>query len=123
MQARNPSYPHLFEPGMIGNLNIRNRIVKAPTSTGMSNADGTVTDRLTRHYQSQACGGVGLLIVEYAYIDDIASKSAHCQLGISSLDHISGLAWLADVIKEKGARAGIQILRAAYRISRTIFVS
>jgi 2,4-dienoyl-CoA reductase-like NADH-dependent reductase (Old Yellow Enzyme family)/thioredoxin reductase len=109
MQARNPNYPHLFEPGKIGHLDIRNRIVKAPTSTGMSNADGTVNDRLIRHYQSQASGGGGLLIVEYAYIDDIASKSAHCQLGISTLDHISGLAWLADVIKEKGARAAIQI--------------
>jgi 2,4-dienoyl-CoA reductase-like NADH-dependent reductase (Old Yellow Enzyme family)/thioredoxin reductase len=102
-------FPHLFTPGRIGRLEIPNRIVKAPTSSGLSNKDGTVTERLIRHYQAQAAGGVGLLIVEYAFIDEDASKSAHCQLGISTDDHISGLAWLADVIKDEGARAAIQL--------------
>ncbi len=102
-------YEKLFTPGNIGSLEIPNRIVKAPTSTGMSNMDGTVSDRLFRHYQNIARGGVGLLIVEYAYVDEIASKSAHCQLGISSNEHITGLSWLAEMIKGEGARAGIQI--------------
>lgn len=102
-------FKRLFTPGRIGSLEIPNRIVKAPTSTGMSNMDGTVSERLFRHYRNIAKGGVGLLIVEYAYVDDIASKSAHCQLGISSNEHITGLAWLADMIKNEGARAGIQI--------------
>ena len=90
-------------------VRLSNRIVKAPTSTGMSNKDGTVSERLIRHYREQASGGVGLLVVEYAFIDEDASKSAHCQLGISTDDHISGLAWLAEVIKEQGARAAIQL--------------
>lgn len=102
-------FPLLFTPGRIGRLDIPNRIVKAPTSTGMSNKDGTVSERLIRHYREQASGGVGLLVVEYAFIDEDASKSAHCQLGISTDDHISGLAWLAEVIKEQGARAAIQL--------------
>lgn len=105
----NAHFPKLFTPGRIGRLEIPNRIVKAPTSSGLSNRDGTVTERLLRHYQAQAAGGVGLLIVEYAYIDEEASKSAHCQVGISTDDHISGLAWLADAIKEEGARAAIQL--------------
>jgi len=102
-------FPKLFEPGMIGNLEIKNRILKAPQSTGMSHPDGSVSERLIRYYRDQARGGCGLVVVEYAYVDDIASKSAHCQLGICSEDHIPGLAWLADVIKDNGARAGIQI--------------
>jgi 2,4-dienoyl-CoA reductase-like NADH-dependent reductase (Old Yellow Enzyme family) len=102
-------FSRLFTPGRIGTLDIPNRIVKAPTSTGMSNMDGSVSERLFRHYRNIAKGGVGLLIVEYAYIDDIASKSAHCQLGISSNEHISGLSWLAEMIKGEGARAGIQL--------------
>ncbi len=107
--ARNPHFPRLFTPGRIGRLTIDNRIVKAPTSTGMSNKDGTVSERLFRHYREQAAGGVGLLIVEYAFVDDDASKSAHCQLGISTDEHISGLAWLAGMIKDQGARAAIQL--------------
>ncbi|MGI6685242.1 MAG: FAD-dependent oxidoreductase [Bacillota bacterium] len=102
-------FPHLFSPAKIGNLEIKNRIVKAPQSTGLSNMDGSVSERLIRHYRELARGGTGLVIVEYAYVDNIASKSAHCQLGISDKEHIPGLGWLADVIKDNGARAGIQI--------------
>lgn len=102
-------FPHLFSPAKIGNLEIKNRVVKAPQSTGLSNMDGSVSERLIRHYRQLAKGGTGLIIVEYAFVDNIASKSAHCQLGISNKEHIPGLGWLADVIKDNGAAAGIQI--------------
>ncbi len=102
-------FPNLFTPFKIGNLTIKNRIVKSPTTTGLSNLDGTVTQRLVRHYAELAKGGTGLVIVEYAYVDNIASKSCHCQLGITSHEHIAGLGWLADTIKNNGAKACIQI--------------
>ncbi|MCD6256833.1 FAD-dependent oxidoreductase [Candidatus Aerophobetes bacterium] len=102
-------FPNLFTPGKIGTLEVKNRIIKAPQSTGMSNVDGSVSERLIRHYRELARGGAGLIIVEYAYVDKIASKSAHCQLGICDNEHIPGLAWLADTIKDNGAKAGIQI--------------
>lgn len=102
-------FPNLFTPGKIGTLEVKNRIIKAPQSTGMSNIDGSVSERLIRHYRELARGGAGLIIVEYAYVDKIASKSAHCQLGICDNEHIPGLAWLADTIKDNGAKAGIQI--------------
>lgn len=102
-------FPNLFSPAKIGTLEIKNRVCKAPQSTGFSNMDGSVTERLIRHYRELAKGGAGLIIVEYAYVDKIASKSAHCQLGIADKEHIPGLGWLADVIKDNGARAGIQI--------------
>lgn len=102
-------YPHLFEHGKIHNLTIKNRIMKAPQSSGMSNMDGTVSERLIRYYRQQAAGGAGVIIVEYAYVDDIGAKSAHCHLGISSNEHIPGLTWLAENIKEQGAIPAIQI--------------
>ena len=42
-------------------------------------------------------------------MDDIGAKSAHCHLGISSNEHIPGLAWLAENIREQGAVPAIQI--------------
>ena len=75
----------------------------------MSNMDGTVSERLVRYYRDQAAGGAGLIVVEYAYVDDIGAKSAHCHLGISSNEHIPGLAWLAENIREMGSVPGIQI--------------
>lgn len=102
-------FPHLFTPGKIGSLTLKNRILKAPQSSGMSNMDGTVSERLVRYYRDQAAGGAGCIVVEYAYVDDIGAKSAHCHLGISSNEHIPGLAWLAENIREMGAVPGIQI--------------
>ena len=102
-------FPHLFTPGKIGTLTLKNRIMKAPQSSGMSNMDGSVTERLVRYYRKQAAGGAGMIIVEYAYVDDIGAKSAHCHLGISSNEHIPGLSWLADNIREQGAVPAIQI--------------
>ena len=102
-------FPHLFAPGKIGTLELKNRVMKAPQSSGMSNMDGTVSERLVRYYRKQAAGGAGMIIVEYAYVDDIGAKSAHCHLGISSNEHIPGLAWLAENIEEQGAVPAIQI--------------
>jgi len=103
------AYRNLFKPGKIGKLEIENRIVKASTGTGLGNRDGTVSERQIRHYKELASGGVGLLIAEYVYIDNDASKTAFCQLGISDNEYIAGLAWLATTIQEQGAKAGIQL--------------
>lgn len=102
-------FPTLFSPAKIGNLELPNRIMKAPQSTGMSNMDGSVTERLVRYYRKQAAGGTGMIIVEYAFVDDIGAKSAHCHLGISSNEHIPGLSWLAENIRDSGSIPAIQI--------------
>lgn len=102
-------FPTLFSPAKIGNVTLKNRILKAPQSSGMNNKDGTVSERAIRYYSEQAAGGAGCIIVEYAYVDEIGSKSAHCHLGISNNEHIPGLSWLAECIQENGAVPAIQI--------------
>lgn len=106
------SYPRLFEPGRIGNVALKNRIVKAPQHTGLANADGTITDRLLRYYKDVAKGGVGMVVVEYAWVDNLYSRASPCQLGISKMDHMPGLSLLCDTIKAQGAAAAIQISHA-----------
>lgn len=102
-------YPSLFAPGRIGGLDLENRIVKASQQTRMANADGTVSERLVAHYRSLARGGAGLVMVEFSYVDELASKAAQSQVGVSSDEHLPGLAWLADTIRVNGARAGFQL--------------
>ncbi len=106
------NYPRLFEPGCIGNLELKNRIIKAPQHTGLANPDGSVTDRMLRYYREVARGGVAMVIVEYAWVDEDASRASPCQLGIARMDHVPGLSLLADTIKANGARAAIQISHA-----------
>jgi 2,4-dienoyl-CoA reductase-like NADH-dependent reductase (Old Yellow Enzyme family)/thioredoxin reductase len=110
--SRRTSFPRLSEPGLIGHIRLKNRIIKAPTHTGLANPDGSVTDRMIRYYKEVAMGGVAMIIVEYAFIDNDASRAAPCQLGIASIDHMAGLSLLAQTIQANGARAGIQISHA-----------
>ena len=102
-------FPHLFTPGKIGNVEIKNRICKAPQTSGLSHMDGSVSERLVRYYEDLAKGEVGMIIVEYAYVDRLYSKSASNQLGICDDEYIVGLGWLADSIKNAGSVPCIQI--------------
>jgi 2,4-dienoyl-CoA reductase-like NADH-dependent reductase (Old Yellow Enzyme family)/thioredoxin reductase len=106
------SFPKLFEPGRIGNIQLKNRVIKAPQHTGLANPDGSVTDRMLRYYKDVASGGVGMVIVEYAWIDNDASRASPCQLGIAGVDHLPGLSLLAQTIQANGAKAAIQISHA-----------
>ncbi len=108
----NEAFPRLFEPGLIGNVRLKNRVVKAPQHTGLANPDGSATERLLRHYRSLARGGAGLVVVEYAWVDTDASKASPCQLGIASVEHQPGLSLLAQTIQANGAKASIQISHA-----------
>jgi 2,4-dienoyl-CoA reductase-like NADH-dependent reductase (Old Yellow Enzyme family)/thioredoxin reductase len=102
-------FPRLTEPGRIGGLIVKNRIVSSPMITGYATRDGMVTDRLLRFYEEKAKGGVGLIIVEYAYIDLKASVSAHCQLGVYDDACTIGLAQLAEIMQQNGAKTCVQI--------------
>ncbi|WP_245568165.1 oxidoreductase [Nocardia jiangxiensis] len=103
------NFDALFAPGRIGPLEISNRILKSPQSTATSNADGTVSARTVNHYRRLGEGGIGLVMVEYSYVDEDASKAIHNQLGNSRREHTAGLGWLADEVKSTGARVGLQI--------------
>ena len=52
----------LFSPGKIGNVKIKNRIVRSATSENMAAKDGQVTDQLIKFYAELARGGTGLII-------------------------------------------------------------
>lgn len=104
------TFPELFTPGRIGNLEIPNRIIKSPQTTATANQDGTITQRTVNHYRRLGEGGTGLVLMEYSYIDDDASKSIHAQVGISRREHVPGLGWLVDEVHSTGAKVGIQLV-------------
>ena len=53
----------LFEPGKIGKLSIKNRIVMAPMGMGpIADFYGRFSQRLIDHYSAPAKGGTGLII-------------------------------------------------------------
>jgi len=103
-------FQRLFTPGYIGKLWIKNRIVRSPMLSGLATTDGCITERVVNHYKEFARGGAGLVIVEFSWVDNDASKAAMGQPGVSDKEHKPGLQWLACAIKGCGARACLQIV-------------
>ncbi len=106
------NFTHLFSPGKIGNLTIRNRLVMAPMASCFADANGEVTDMMVAYYRARARGGVGLVIVEAACVDPPAGLESPHQINIDQPSCLTGLQRLAEEIKLAGARAFIQLFHA-----------
>ncbi len=59
----------LMEPGSIGSLRTKNRIIKTAAGTGYADKDGNPTDRMADFYAAIAKGGAGLVIVENCAVE------------------------------------------------------
>ena len=101
----------LFEPVTIGEMELRNRLVMPPMGTNFAAEDGSVTQRQINYYRERARGGVGLIIVEGAYVHPLG-KGASLQLSLTDDEKIPGLKKLAEAIQAEGAKAAVPSARA-----------
>ena len=59
----------LFEPGKIGTMEVKNRIVMAPMGiSGTVEADGTWGERVQEYYKARAQGGTGLITTSLVFV-------------------------------------------------------
>jgi 2,4-dienoyl-CoA reductase-like NADH-dependent reductase (Old Yellow Enzyme family)/thioredoxin reductase len=57
-------FEKLFEPGCIGNVTLKNRLIMEPIGTRYADSQGHITDRYIFFLEERAKGGVGLIINE-----------------------------------------------------------
>ncbi len=114
------SFPKLFEPGRIGSLELKNRLIMPPMATNYATKDGQVTERQIEYYAERAKGGIGLVIVEVACVDAPVGKGFTGQIRIDDDRFITGLSELAKAIKRHGAKAAIQLHHAGRQTSSRI---
>ena len=62
--ASSARFEKLMEPGYIGNVRLRNRIIKPASGSGLIEKDGTCGERIIGWYEAMAKGGAGLIIFE-----------------------------------------------------------
>ncbi len=105
-------FPKLRQTFRLKNLELRNRIFMAPMLSRLCYPRGVVSPKLIDYYVERAKGGVGLIIVEYCYIDEKESKANLGQLGAYDDQLLPGLGDLAEAIQEWGAKAVLQICHA-----------
>ena len=91
----------LFEPFVMGKRTARNRVVRAATTTNLSE-NNSVSDRLIAHYRAIAQGGTGTIVTEALRIHP---SVLHGAFGIAAFkeDRIEGLARFAEAMHEDGA--------------------
>jgi len=99
----------LFEPGLIGTMTLKNRLIMPPISTNLADEDGTVSEELLFHYAERARGGVGLITVENVCIAYPLARHGAAQPRIDDDAFIPGLRRLADAIHEGGAKAAVEL--------------
>ena len=115
----NGQFPRLLSEGTLGGLRLRNRIIVPPMVRNYADTEGIVNKRVIDHYSSLAKGGAAMVIVEASYVHD-NGKGFYQQIGIHNDKCIPGLNYLADSIKEWGAKAAIQLYHAGRQTSESV---
>jgi len=108
----------LFDPLIIGNVALKNRIVMAPMANELADVQGRVTDPLIAHYTRRA-PGVGLVIVEHSYFTP-EGKASLKQLGIHDDAMVNGLTKLAESIHGQGTAVCIEVNHSGSEGSRDV---
>ena len=58
----------IFESAVLGNLSVKNRLVRSATCEGIARPDGGITDEAYKIYAELAKGGVGLVITGFTSV-------------------------------------------------------
>jgi 2,4-dienoyl-CoA reductase-like NADH-dependent reductase (Old Yellow Enzyme family) len=101
----------LLEPGSIGPVTTRNRVVRAGTSESMGGPGGEVTDELVTLYENLARGGAGLIFTGH-FSCHPRGRYGKRQVGIDSDAQIEGLARVTGAVHRHGGRVFAQIAHA-----------
>lgn len=108
----------LFIPIAIGSVTIENRIYMPAMHLNMCK-NHQVTPRLIEFYRERARGGVGLISVGYATVDELSGTPAN--IGAHDDAFLPGLSQLAQAIHEGGAKATVQLNHAG-RYNSSMFL-
>lgn len=65
------NFKELLQPGKIGSMELKNRMIMPGMGTNLAAADGTVSDVIVNYYARRANGGVGLIITEVCCPDPL----------------------------------------------------
>lgn len=108
---------NLFNPGSIGNLELKNRIIFPPIATALCENGGFVSRKLISYHSARARGGSAMNIVEISGVHPTTMGNGKLGLGIYDDKFIPGLKELAASIKNAGGVPAIQLWHAGRQIN------
>jgi 2,4-dienoyl-CoA reductase-like NADH-dependent reductase (Old Yellow Enzyme family) len=99
----------IFETTRIGQLELKNRLVRSATWDGMADTDGGVTGQMIELYQDVADGGVGLIISGYMFVSP-TGRQWPTQLGAHRDELVPGLEEIPKAVHGRGGSIVAQIV-------------
>ena len=109
----------ISDPGNIGNLTVKNRIVMAPMISNLANPDGSTNENHIAYLTARARGGAGLIITEYTYIDGINARGSRNQMGAYTTSFVPKLKRITESIHGNDSLAFMQLVHAGGKALRT----
>jgi len=88
-----------FQPGEIGRMTLKNRLVRSATHDGMATENGEVTDAQVSLYETLAEGGVGLIISGAAAAHS-SGASLHNMIRVTDDSCLKGIARLSRAVHD-----------------------
>ncbi len=107
----------VFSPGKLGDLELRNRVIKTATFEGMC-PGGEVTEPLIEHHRAMAAGGVGMTTVAYCSVSPDGRTYGHQMVMRSEI--VPGLRRLTDAVHAEGAAVALQLGHCGYFASKKV---
>lgn len=101
-------FEKLLEPGKIGNMELKNRMIMPGMGTNLAAADGTVSDVIVNYYARRANGGVGLIITEVC-CPDPSGRVIPGEIEITNMSFMPGLSRIPHAVHSGGARICLQL--------------
>ncbi|MFC1893751.1 FAD-dependent oxidoreductase [Chloroflexota bacterium] len=107
----------LFEPGTIGTMRLKNRIVMAPMGLGaMAERDGNWSERVREFYVARARGGTGLITTGLVYVYHELEPYSKAHLNLYSDSHLDSLHRIAEGLHSYGAKFSVQLTAGFGRV-------
>lgn len=92
------NYNHLLQPGSIGSLKLKNRMVVSAMGVNLAEADGHCGEQIRAFHTEQAKGGAGLITLGVAGVAWPHGGNQPRQVAISDDKFIPGLKAMADAV-------------------------
>ncbi len=106
-------FQKVLEPGYIGKVRLRNRMIKTASGSSLIEKDGTIGDRIIAWYEAMAKGGIGLIIFETTSIEHPrGSHRPKAAARLSDDSYLPGFSNLTEAVHKHGCPIFIQLMHS-----------
>ena len=99
----------VFEEAKIGNIKLKNRIIRSATFEGMCDSEGNPTEKYYEMYDELSKSNIGGIITGFSYISKDGKAMQPGQAGIDNKKCISNFKRLTDIVHKNDSKIFLQI--------------